>query len=196
MLSWKLHLLKSLGNKISWKQHLLVSGLQFLGNNITWFLVYSILETTSFPKWTFGIQKTWWEHLTFQQTSSWFKTSWDHPKVADHEMPHQALKAFAALGGGHSANCERDLHRWLRGLWGVEVQTYTVQVPLQVGWLQNNQLRFLSIVLFLFNRLHILFWSFDFRKVHPVGWSLCKSNWYCHSGLATPWAVTLLIPCG
>lgn len=32
-------------------------------------------------------------------------------------------------------NCEWDLHRWLRGLWGFELQTYEIFILLQVAGL-------------------------------------------------------------
>ena len=57
-----------------------------------------------------------------------------YQKVSDHPVPHQALETFAALGasGQCKANIERDLHRWLQGLWGFELQAYEVSIPLQV----------------------------------------------------------------
>lgn len=56
------------------------------------------------------------------------------PKVDDCEIPPQALKAFASLGadGQYSSNCERDLHRWMKRLWGLQIETYTVWMDLQV----------------------------------------------------------------
>lgn len=54
--------------------------------------------------------------------------------VADHEIPHEALKAFSTLGaeGAHDGNCERDLHRWLRNLWNFNLEPYTIRVNLDV----------------------------------------------------------------
>ena len=52
----------------------------------------------------------------------------------DHDIPHEALTAFASLGaeGAHPGNSERDLHRWLNNLWGFKLQTYTVHIDLHV----------------------------------------------------------------
>ena len=65
-----------------------------------------------------------------------------HPctEVVDHPLPHRALQSFAGLGssGKCVANAERDLHRWLRGLWGFELQAYEVAIPLQVAGLTNG----------------------------------------------------------
>ena len=53
--------------------------------------------------------------------------------VADHDMPHGAIRAFSSLGaeGAHPQNSERDLHRWLRRLWGFSLETYTIKIRLQ-----------------------------------------------------------------
>ena len=55
--------------------------------------------------------------------------------VADHDIPHEALKAFSTLGaeGAHDGNCERDLHRWLRNLWNFNLEPYTIRVNLDVA---------------------------------------------------------------
>ena len=47
--------------------------------------------------------------------------------VADG-LPHEALRAFASLGadGRYTSNQERDLHNWLRNLFGLELQPYMV----------------------------------------------------------------------
>ena len=42
----------------------------------------------------------------------------------------QAVAAFASLGAGgrHESNQERDLHRWLKQLWRLELQPYTLML--------------------------------------------------------------------
>lgn len=55
--------------------------------------------------------------------------------VGDHSQnAHEAIKAFSSLGteGKHPQNQERDLYRWLRNLYGLRLQTYTVELQLQV----------------------------------------------------------------
>lgn len=54
--------------------------------------------------------------------------------VADHQLPHQAIKAFSTLGadGAHPQNFERDLFRWLKNCFGMELQPYTIYLDLQV----------------------------------------------------------------
>lgn len=58
-------------------------------------------------------------------------------KVQDHpELPNPAVRAFASLGcdtkfGG---NLERDLHRWLSGLYNFRLQAYTIYLKLQESW--------------------------------------------------------------
>lgn len=61
--------------------------------------------------------------------------------VEDHSIPHGAVKAFASLGSGgrNPQNCERDLHRWLRCLYGLQLQTYTLKMPLQVDSLKVRE---------------------------------------------------------
>lgn len=53
--------------------------------------------------------------------------------VADHVLPNPALKAFASLGtsGKHSSNSERDLHRWLKNLFGFRLQSYSIEMELE-----------------------------------------------------------------
>ena len=55
--------------------------------------------------------------------------------VADG-IPHQAVKAFSTLGTGSNfpMNGERDLHRWIKKLFGFCLRPYCVQVPLQDPW--------------------------------------------------------------
>jgi len=54
--------------------------------------------------------------------------------VADHEVPHAAIKAFSSLGtsGEHPQNAERDLFRWLRNVFGLRLQPYVITLDLQV----------------------------------------------------------------
>lgn len=44
-----------------------------------------------------------------------------------------AIQAFASLGSGgaHSQNQERDLHRWLKNLYNVQLEVYSVPFRLQ-----------------------------------------------------------------
>ena len=45
--------------------------------------------------------------------------------VADHEVPHAAIKAFSSLGtsGEHPQNAERDLFRWFKKCFWVTAAT-------------------------------------------------------------------------
>lgn len=54
--------------------------------------------------------------------------------VSDHELPHQAIRAFSSLGtnGAHPQNAERDLHRWLDRIYGCQLQPYTIKLGLQL----------------------------------------------------------------
>ena len=56
--------------------------------------------------------------------------------VADvgHAAP-LAVRGLASLGCGgvHSQNEERDLHRWVRGLFKLRLETYDVLMKLQVS---------------------------------------------------------------
>lgn len=47
-------------------------------------------------------------------------------------IPSEALRSFSSSGnhGAYEANQERDLHRWLRSLWGVQLTTYDVEMEL------------------------------------------------------------------
>lgn len=49
-------------------------------------------------------------------------------------LVHEAVAAFASLGhnGAFPSNYERDLHRWLRALFGFELTTYPVMMNLEV----------------------------------------------------------------
>lgn len=55
--------------------------------------------------------------------------------LQDLDLPPAALRAFASLGasGGHLQNAERDLHRWLKNLFGFTLQPYTIELNLQVA---------------------------------------------------------------
>lgn len=46
----------------------------------------------------------------------------------------QAVPAFASLGGwgSHEQNQERDLHKWVNGLHGLNLETFDVQFECQV----------------------------------------------------------------
>ena len=54
-------------------------------------------------------------------------------------LPSAALQAFSSLGscGKHTSNQERDLHRWLRSLWGVKLSIFKVSMHLTVAWQQT-----------------------------------------------------------
>lgn len=54
--------------------------------------------------------------------------------VLDHKVPHGAVKAFSTLGGNglHPQNSERDLHRWLKALYGFKLEPYVIELNLQV----------------------------------------------------------------
>ena len=60
-------------------------------------------------------------------------------EVADHgpNLTKEALQAFASLGsdGFYTGNEERDMTRWLKNLWGFDLQTYQVDINLQVACL-------------------------------------------------------------
>lgn len=51
-------------------------------------------------------------------------------------LDSSALKALASCGAGglFEANTERDLHRWLRGMNGLELEPYELTLDLQVAW--------------------------------------------------------------
>ena len=51
-----------------------------------------------------------------------------------------ALKALGSLGGGHSGNTERDLHRWLRGLYGLNLQPYKLKCQLKASGVAKEKL--------------------------------------------------------
>ena len=55
--------------------------------------------------------------------------------VADG-LPSAAIRAFSSLGteGRHSANQERDLHRWLHNIYDVNLSTYKVPMKLTDSW--------------------------------------------------------------
>lgn len=48
----------------------------------------------------------------------------------------KAVEALASLGadGEWTQNQERDLHRWLRGVWNFRLGPYTIQLPLEASW--------------------------------------------------------------
>lgn len=62
--------------------------------------------------------------------------------VSDHPLPHAAIKAFASLGtdGKHLNNSERDLHRWMKDLYGLRLQPYLITLPLQVDTLRVEEI--------------------------------------------------------
>lgn len=83
--------------------------------------------------------------------------------VQDHQIPHEALKAFSTLGssGDHPQNYERDLFRWLSNCFGMRLQPYTIYLDLQVS------------VLFICKFLKVsAFWTYPQKKM-----LLLKLNW-------------------
>lgn len=58
--------------------------------------------------------------------------------MVDDGMIHPAIENFATLGSQNQypANAERDLHRWLRNLFGFRLQPYTV-------WMNLTETQFL-----------------------------------------------------
>ena len=60
-------------------------------------------------------------------------------------MAHGAVKAFASLGtsGKYPSNYERDLHRWLRSLFGFELDTYPCHVNLEATQIFRRKVFFL-----------------------------------------------------
>ena len=48
---------------------------------------------------------------------------------------HEAVSAFGSLGasGPSPSNCERDMSRWLKHLFGFTLEPYTVTLHLQVS---------------------------------------------------------------
>ena len=48
-------------------------------------------------------------------------------------IPQEAIAAFASLGsfGAHASNAERDLHTWLRGIYGVTLEPYFISLMLE-----------------------------------------------------------------
>lgn len=80
-----------------------------------------------------------------------------------------AVKAFSSLGnsGKYPANYERDLHTWLRNLFGFQLEPYCVSFNLQVPGFNS------SVYLFLGDICHQV-WSkekapFPFRKWSSEG---------------------------
>jgi hypothetical protein len=51
-------------------------------------------------------------------------------------IPSQAVKCFASLGasGKFVQNQERDLHTWLKGLYGLELEPYHVGMDILASW--------------------------------------------------------------
>ena len=49
-----------------------------------------------------------------------------------------SIRAFASIGchGKHSQNEERDLHRWLRGLYGLQLEIYEFRMNLEASELR------------------------------------------------------------
>ena len=54
-------------------------------------------------------------------------------------LERAALQCLARCGAGGScaSNQERDMHRWLRGMRGLQLEPYKIQTMLQVIWLSS-----------------------------------------------------------
>ena len=50
-------------------------------------------------------------------------------------VPSEALRCFASLGGegNHASNTERDLHRWVKSLYGCNLEPYFVPLELNAS---------------------------------------------------------------
>lgn len=59
----------------------------------------------------------------------------------DHALPHAAVRAFESLGSEqkHPQNNERDLHRWVKNLYGLQLQPYKVFLDLQMDSLKKRR---------------------------------------------------------
>ena len=69
--------------------------------------------------------------------------------MADSEgIPREAIRAFGSLGanGCRPANQERDLHTWLRHLWGFSLETYVVPMGLEASWFWHGVSVFLCFI--------------------------------------------------
>ena len=124
--------------------------LKNVGGNSCFILASATFEDNSCGSWppknVFGPQfKT--IRFPFQATTG--------AQVDDHPtLPNPAVKAFASLGSDtkYGGNLERDLHRWLRGLYGFRLQSYTLTLNLQVA-LRNSTIGFTSLLGFDFVQL-------------------------------------------
>ena len=83
-------------------------------------------------------------HILMQQKSLWISLAVARPMWHMHKVwrqlwfgrdgiPQEAVTAFASLGsfGTHASNAERDLHRWLRGVYGVSLEPYFIEIMLE-----------------------------------------------------------------
>ena len=54
---------------------------------------------------------------------------------------NETIDKLASLGawGESQSNSERDLHRWLRSAFGLNLQPYTAYVNLKVNWMKNKK---------------------------------------------------------
>ena len=59
--------------------------------------------------------------------------------VEECPIPPGALRAFATLGCNNTypSNCERDLFRFIKSLFGFKLEPYTVEMTLQDPWRVN-----------------------------------------------------------
>lgn len=55
--------------------------------------------------------------------------------VLQDGVENETVSKLASLGafGDCQSKCERDLHTWLRNLFGLQLQAYSIDVPLKVG---------------------------------------------------------------
>ena len=110
-------------------------------------------------------------------------------EVQDHgpNLTKEALKAFASLGsdGFYTGNEERDMTRWLKNLWGFDLQTYQVDINLQVACLECRILQ----KCFLYCSLSKC-WM-DFTCMVWGRWLPQKASIYSCGSAVAPWSTTL-----
>ena len=68
--------------------------------------------------------------------------------AVDEGLKVPALERLAKVGacGEFDNNAERDVHRLLKGLWGMDVEPYDIRLHLQVSWILE------------FKVLHLIVW--------------------------------------
>lgn len=112
--------------------------------------------------------------------------------VKDHPIPNAAVKVFSSLGGHgqHPQNAERDMHRWLKKLYGLNLQTYVINVELQVDSqkAQNIPIRVL-LPHEIFHAISTMESQFFFRSVFLGNLSdEERQNFWRHIKDLPPWS--------